>query len=87
MTFSKKLMTALIGMGLVTIGFVVCALLPAAGSQYPVFVGAIGGLVGLFAASNVSSQLVERKGVTEVSVAQVEAGVPLETPAAPEASA
>ncbi len=82
MKVSRKLLMSLIGMALVTIGFAVCGFLPAAGGQYPVFVGAVGGLVGLFAASNVGSQLIERKGVTEVSVAQVEAGVPLAGPVA-----
>ena len=80
---SKKLLTALIGMALVTVGFIVCAFSVAAAGQYPIFVGAIGSLVAIFAGSNVGAQLVERKGQTEVHVAQVEAGVPI-TPVIPE---
>ncbi len=81
---SRKLLVGLIGLGLITIGFLATALSPALAGQYTVFVGAISGMCGLFMVSNVGSQFVDRKGATEIHVAQVKNGqTPSELPVNP----
>ena len=76
--FSRKMIIALVGLGLVLVGYALTAFFPILASQFTVFVGAISGILALFMASNVSSQLVERKGATEVHVAKVNAGLSIE---------
>lgn len=63
----------LAGLGLVTVGFIATAFSPVLAGQYTVFVGAISGLCGLFMASNVAAQQVERKGATAQATAVVHA--------------
>lgn len=70
---SRKMVMAIIAMGLATLGFIATGFSSLLAGQYAIFVGTISGIAGLFMASNISSQFVEKKGIVDQHRATVEA--------------
>ncbi len=72
---SKKLLTILICLGLIMVGYLLTGLMPLLAGQFTVFCGAISGLAALQLAGNVGAQVVAAKEATDMHKASVENGV------------